>query len=367
MQHQCRFSIITIAVLAAALFFGLAMPAFAADEAKRPHILFIFCDDHAYQAISAYGSDRIDTPNIDRIAKEGMLFRNCCVTNSLCGPSRAVIQTGKYSHLNGFRQNGQKFDGTQQTFPKLLQKAGYQTAVIGKWHLGTHMSPQGYDYSEVLIGQGPYYNPPMIRNGEERINHTGYTTEIITDLALDWLKNQRDADKPFMLMYQHKAPHRQWDPGPKQLGMFDDKVFPEPPTLFDDWTGRTRAALEQDMSIAQTMTPRDLKLTGSGGLKPDQKKLWDECYDKRIAEFKEKFGDDINAAIRVQDPTNLTEKDKELLRWKYQMYMRDYMACIAGVDEQIGRVLDYLDESGLADNTIVIYSSDQGFYLGRAS
>ena len=185
---------------------------------KRPNILFVFCDDHAYQAISAYqsvsayGLKLNETPNIDRLAREGMRFDNCYVTNSICGPCRAVIQTGKYSHLNGFYCNGNRFNGDQQTFPKLLQKAGYQTAIVGKWHLAT--DPQGYDYSEVLIGQGPYYNPPMIKNGQ-RVSHTGYTTDIITDLALDWLKKQRDPDRPFMLMYQHKAPHRNWQPGPE--------------------------------------------------------------------------------------------------------------------------------------------------------
>ncbi|MCA9045285.1 MAG: sulfatase-like hydrolase/transferase, partial [Planctomycetaceae bacterium] len=191
---------------------------------SRPNILFIFTDDHASHAISAYGSEINQTPNLDRIANEGMLFRNCFCTNSICGPSRAVIQTGKYSHKNGFYMNGNKFDGTQQTFPKLLQSAGYQTAVIGKWHLGEHMAPQGYNYSEVLVGQGPYYNPIMLRDvdgsgNQVRTKYTGYTTDIITDLALDWLKEGRDGDKPFMLMYQHKAPHRNWQPGPKYLTM----------------------------------------------------------------------------------------------------------------------------------------------------
>ncbi len=187
--------------------------------AERPNIVFIFTDDHASHALSCYGSKINQTPNLDRIARDGMLFRNCFCTNSICGPSRAVILTGKHSHLNGFVRNGNRFDGSQQTFPKLLRKAGYQTAMVGKWHLRS--DPTGFDYWQVLIGQGPYYNPPMIENGERR-KHVGYTTDIITDIALDFLQNKRDASKPFVLMYQHKAPHRNWQPGPKHLNLFDD-------------------------------------------------------------------------------------------------------------------------------------------------
>jgi len=330
-----------------------------AEASERPNILFIFCDDHAYQAISAYqevsayGLNLNQTPNIDRIAHEGMRFDNCYVTNSICGPSRAVIQTGKYSHLNGFFCNGNKFDGHQQTFPKLLRKAGYQTAVIGKWHLGEHMAPQGYNYSEVLIGQGPYYNPTMLRDvkgqgRQERIKHTGYTTDIITDLALDWLKQGRETSKPFLLMFQHKAPHRNWQPGPKYLHLYDDVTIPEPDTLFDDYAGRGTPAKTQDMSIQHTMNASDLKLTPPKGLTPEQKAAWDAAYEPK------------NEAFRK---ANL--QGKELVRWKYQRYMKDYLRCIASVDENIGRVLDYLDATGLAKNTVVIYSSDQGFYLGE--
>lgn len=331
----------------------------AATPPERPNIVFIFCDDHAYQAISAYQSvsayhlNLNQTPNIDRIAREGMRFDNCYVTNSICGPSRAVIQTGKYSHLNGFYCNGNKFDGTQQTFPKLLQKAGYQTAVIGKWHLGRHMAPQGYNYSEVLIGQGPYYNPPMLRdaigNGERKqINHIGYTTEIITDLALDWLKNGRDKDKPFMLMFQHKAPHRNWQPGPKYLHLYDDVTIPEPDTLFDDYAGRGTPAKSQDMTIQHTMNDADLKLVTPKNLTPEQRATWEAAYGPK------------NEAFRKAELTG-----KELVRWKYQRYMKDYLRCIAAVDDNVGRVLDYLDKTGLAKNTVVIYTSDQGFYLGE--
>ncbi len=324
-----------------------------AVPAPRPNILLVYCDDHAYQAISAYqsvsayGLKLNETPNIDRLAREGMRFDNCFVTNSICGPCRAVVQTGKYSHLNGFFCNGDRFDGTQQTFPKLLQRAGYQTAVVGKWHLGHHMEPQGYDFHHILIGQGPYYNPPMIRNGE-RVQHTGYTTTIITDIALDWLKTKRDPDRPFMLMYQHKAPHREWEPGPKWLTKYDEVEIPEPDTLFDDYQGRGTAAKTQDMTIAKTMNDRDLKLVAPRNLTDEQRKAWDAAYEPKNEAFRE---------------ANLQGRD--LVRWKYQRYMKDYLRCIAAVDDNLGRVLDYLDESGLANSTVVIYTSDQGFYLGE--
>ncbi len=316
-----------------------------APAADRPNILFIFTDDHAAHAMSCYGSKINETPHLDRIARDGMLFRNCFVTNSICGPSRAVIQTGKYSHKNGFLMNGNKFDGAQQTFPKLLQTAGYQTAVIGKWHLET--DPQGFNYWEILVGQGPYYNPPMIKGGE-RVKHTGYTTEIITDLALDWLKTGRDASKPFMLMYQHKAPHREWAPGPGYFDKYEDVDIPEPETLFDDYSGRGTAAKQQDMTIARTLNDVDLKFTPPRNLTPEQLALWNAAYEPR------------NDAFRK---ANLAADD--LVRWKYQRYIKDYLRCVAAVDDNVGRVLDYLDESGLAKNTVVIYSSDQGFYLGE--
>ena len=331
------------------LTFALSLAA-DAPAAKRPNILFIFTDDHCEQAISAYGSDRIKTPHLDRIANEGMRFRRCYVSNAICGPSRAVIQTGKYSHLNGFVRNGNYFDGKQQTFPKLLQKAGYQTAVVGKWHLGS--TPQGYDYYDVLQGQGPYYNPPMITEGEDgkpvTRKHTGYTTHIITDKALAWLKEERSDDKPFMLMYQHKAPHRNWQPGPKYLTMYDDVEIPEPATLFDDYSGRSKAPTYQRMEIANHLNDRDLKLVAPNNLTPEQKKLWDAAYKPKNAKFKE---------------ANLS--GKALVKWKYQRYVKDYLRCVKAVDDDIGRVLNYLDESGLADNTVVIYASDQGWYLGE--
>jgi arylsulfatase A-like enzyme len=311
---------------------------------KRPNIIFIMSDDHASHAMSCYGSKINKTPNLDRIANEGMRFTNSFCTNSICAPCRAVILTGKYSHLNGIIDNRKKFDGSQQTFPKLLQKAGYKTAMIGKWHLKT--DPTGFDYWNVLPGQGAYYNPAMKEMGQRK-KYTGYTTDIITDHALKWLKSLKYTE-PFCLMFHHKAPHRNWQPGPKYLKMYDDVTIPEPENLFDDYSNRGRAAKEQDMSIAKTMTPNDLKLTPTPrNLTPEQKKLWEAAYGPKNEAFKK--------AILL---------GKDLIRWKYQRYIKDYLRCIASVDENVGRVLDYLDESGLAENTVVFYTSDQGFYLG---
>ena len=321
-------------------FFALTAVGFAQD---RPNILFIFTDDHAPHAMSCYGSKVNQTPNLDRIAKEGMLFENAFCTNSLCGPSRATILTGKYSHLNGFYDNRSKFDGSQQTFAKLLQKAGYETAVIGKWHLVS--DPTGFDHWRILVGQGPYYNPPMIENGK-RVKHTGYTTDLITDFSLDYLKS-RDTSKPFLLMYQHKAPHREWQPGPKQYALYKDVTIPEPDDLFDDYATRASPARNQEMEVARHLNALDLKLKPPMNLTPEQLAAWHAAYDAE------------NEAMRK---ANL--QGKELTKWKYQRYMKDYLRCIAAVDENVGRVLEYLDDSGLAKNTIVVYSSDQGFFLG---
>jgi len=333
------------AVLVAAVILGGAQSAQSAPP-QRPNILFIFSDDHAYQAISAYGSKLNKTPNLDRITRDGMRFDRCLVTNSICGPSRAVILTGKYSHLNGFYNNtNSRFDGSQVTFPKLLQKAGYQTALVGKWHLVSE--PTGFDFWEILPGQGVYYNPPMIRNGQRVKYDGGYVTDLITDHTLDWLKG-RDAGKPFLMMMQHKAPHRPWEPNLKNLTLFDQVKFPEPETLFDDYSGRGKAEKNQDMTIASTMNDVDLKLTPPPNLNAEQRKIWDAYYEPRNAEFRK---------------ANLTGKD--LIRWKYQRYMHDYLATIASVDESVGKVLDYLKETGLDKNTIVVYAADQGFYLGE--
>lgn len=312
---------------------------------KRPNILFIMSDDHAYQAISAYGSKVNKTPNIDRIAREGMRFDRAFVTNSICGPARAVIMTGKYSHLNGFVRNGNTFNGEQQTVSKLLQQSGYQTAVVGKWHLKS--TPIGFDHFHILIGQGPYYNPTM-KTPSGNVKHVGYTTEIITDEALKYLKDVRDQDQPFFLMYQHKAPHRNWQPSKTHISKYDGQTIAEPATLYDDYKGRSSAASKQAMTVATHLTPNDLKLVPQRGLTEQQTKYWNEAYGPKNEAF---------------EKSNLT--GKELIQWKYQRYVKDYLRCIDSVDDNVGRILDYLDESGLADNTIVIYTSDQGWYLGE--
>ena len=318
---------------------------FGGAPGERPNIIFIMSDDHAAQALSCYGSRINKTPNLDRIAEEGMRFENCFCTNSICAPCRAVILTGKYSHINGKIDNTlDEFDGSQQTFPKLLKEAGYQTAMIGKWHLRS--DPTGFNYWNVLPGQGVYYNPTLIEMGERK-KYEGYVTDIITDLSLGWLKN-RAGDKPFCLMYQHKAPHRAWYPGPDHLTMYDGEVIPEPETLFDDYSTRSAAAREQEMTIENHLTEHDLKLAPPRGLNEAQLSAWNAAYGPKNKEFEE---------------ANLS--GKELVQWKYQRYIKDYLRCIASVDDNVGRLLDYLDESGLAENTIVVYTSDQGFYLGE--
>ena len=351
---------------------ALSLPLFnisCRKQMKQPNILFIMSDDHAEQAISCYSDKLIQTPNIDRIAYEGVLFKNSFVTNSICGPSRAVLLTGKYSHLNGLRDNRDQFESSQVTFPKLLQKVGYRTSVIGKWHLKSE--PTGFDNWKILIGQGQYYNPVFNEMGEKK-QHTGYTTDLITDFAIDELEN-RDTEKPFCMLVHHKAPHRNWMPNSKYFDAFEDEELPLPKTFYDDYKGR-KAAEEADMRISDMYLSMDSKLnkgsykkeTGTGGnvkyadrvaqgwendlnrLTPEQRKAWDRHYDNVNAEFKKK-----------------KLKGDALLKWKYQRYIKDYLRCILSVDENIGRLLDYLEKNGLADNTIVVYTSDQGFYLGE--
>ena len=313
-------------------------------QQERPNILLVFTDDHAAHAVSAYGSVINRTPNIDRLAAEGMLFRNAFVTNSICAPSRATVLTGQYGHLNGVPTNRDTLHAGAVTFPELLREAGYQTAIVGKWHL--KVRPRGFDHYEVLRGQGPYYNP-LLFTPTDSVQYEGYTTDIVTDRALSWLAEARDASRPFLLMYQHKAPHREWAPGPGHLDLYEGDVLPEPTTLFDDGSGRTSAATTQEMTIARDLTAQDLKLVPPANLTEAQLALWNAAYGPR------------NEAFERADLSG-----DELVRWKYQRYIKDYLRSVASVDDNLGRVLDYLDDSGLAENTVVVYTSDQGFFLG---
>jgi arylsulfatase A-like enzyme/lysophospholipase L1-like esterase len=352
------------------LILATALVTLAASAAERPNILFIFSDDHALNAISAYGGplkDVAPTPNLDRIAREGMLFTRSFCSNSICGPSRAAILTGKHSIRNGFVSNeGTTFDGSQQTLPKLLQKAGYQTAIIGKWHLVS--DPTGFDHWEILPGQGNYYNPDFItKDGRKR--REGYCTDLITDMSIEWLEKNRDPEKPFLLMSQHKAPHRNWAPAPRHLDLFDEVNIPEPATLFDDYANRSEALKKQSMSIAKDFYwGHDMKFHGENvlpdhfltGMKngeyermsEEQKAAWDAAYQAE--------NDALIAGVQSGEIAG-----DDITRWKYQRYIKDYLRTIRSVDENIGRLLEYLDKTGLAKNTIVIYSSDQGFYLGE--
>jgi arylsulfatase A-like enzyme len=269
--------------LCAAAFSPLAVA--QSGLSRRPNILFIFADDHAWQAISAYNDARrlLETPHIDRLAREGIRFDRCLMANSICGPSRASVLTGKYSHANGFYNNtNSRFDGTQVTFPKVLHAAGYQTGIFGKWHLVS--DPTGFDEWHILPGQGVYYHPGMVHNGSRR-ERQGYTTDIITQDCLDWLRRQ-DRSRPFLLICQHKAPHRDWQPALRHLGSDRDRIYPEPPTLFDDYGGRGGAERAQDMTIAQTMTPTDLKLMPPPGLTALERRAWDAYYEPRNAAFR---------------------------------------------------------------------------------
>lgn len=358
-------SFVTVLLLAV---FAVASPLQRLQAADRPNIVFIFSDDHAPHAIGAYDGwlkSVNPTPNIDRLAAQGMLFRNSFCTNSICGPSRAVIQTGKHSHKNGFMNNGNSFDWNQQTFPKLLQKAGYETAIYGKSHLKG--KPQGYDDWKVLPGQGLYYNPDMI-TPKGKVKIEGHCTDIVTDLAVEWLKEGRKGGKPFMLMVQHKAPHRNWMPAPRHLDLYADIEIPEPDTLFDKWEDNAPPARFQELEIDRHMHLNfdlfvDLTADFPGQaipgrldksawrnmsrMTPQQMKVWRAAYGPRDEAFH-----DANLSGR------------ELVRWKYQRYAKNYLRCVKGVDESVGRLMETLDEMDVADNTIVIYSSDQGFYIG---
>ncbi|TMI78639.1 MAG: sulfatase [Bacteroidetes bacterium] len=347
-------AVVTLCFIAADRTFG--------QQKTRPNIIYIMSDDHAYQAISAYGYGLNHTPNIDKIAANGILFARAFVTNSICGPSRAVMLTGKHSHINGFVDNHSTFDGSQQTVAKLLHDNGYATAVIGKWHLVS--DPQGFDYWNIVPGQGDYYNPDFIENGvRKRIS--GYVTNITTDIAINWLE-KRDKSKPFFLMYQHKAPHRNWMPEEKYYHLFDSTQFPVPSNYFDDYKTRTTAAREQEMEIARDMTNEyDLKLAFD---LPKEKQVglaaaWQGVYNRFTPEEKKKWEAAYGPSNDAFKKANLRERD--LAIWKYQRYMKDYLRCVQSVDDNVGRLMDYLKANGLDKNTIIIYTSDQGFFLGE--
>ncbi|WNQ13078.1 sulfatase [Paenibacillus aurantius] len=293
------------------------------SQAKRPSIVFIMSDDHAAHAMSCYGSKINETPNIDRIANEGIRFDNCFCTNAICTPSRATILTGTYNHVNGVKTLSDRLDGRQQTVSKLLQQAGYQTAIIGKWHLGHggNSDPTGFDYWSVLPGQGDYHNPSFIEMGQS-VKVQGYATDIITDKSIEWIDN-RDKEKPFFLMCHHKAPHRPWIPDEKHAHLYEDIDIPEPETFNDDYSNRASAAAAAEMRIDRDLTRNDLKM---------------------------------------DHPEHL--EGVALKKWKYQRYIKDYLRCIASVDDNVGRLLNHLDQEGLTEDTIVIYTSDQGFFLG---
>lgn len=338
------------------------------DEITPPNIVFIITDDHAYQALSAYDDKHIQTPHIDRLAKEGMLFQRAFVTNSICSPSRAVALTGKFSHLNSVRDNLDVFDTLQVTFPRLLQQVGYETAIYGKWHLKSN--PKGFDFWEVLPDQGHYYHPELKSVGGIT-KHKGYVTDVITDRAIGYLDSLRNKNKPFMLMYNHKAPHRQWWPSMEDLTAFKDQKIPVPESLFDTYKTKSKASEEAEMRIADHMA-----LSADNKMAPEVLKRlkFKEFLGWYEGAYKERFNrltkKEQEKWLKVYGPINddfekNTPKGKALTLWKYQRYMEDYLGTIKSVDRNIGRVLSYLDRHGLADNTIVVYTSDQGFYLGE--
>jgi arylsulfatase A-like enzyme len=344
------------------LFIGILLLWGCRRADKKPNIVFIMTDDHSYQTLSAYDGRYIQTPNLDRIASEGFIFTNSFVTNSISAPSRADMLTRKFSHINGLTDNAVRFDSSQVTYPKLLQQAGYQTALIGKWHLKSN--PTGFDFWRILPDQGIYYNPDFIWMDGKTRQEEGYVINIITDLSIDWLKKHDDS-KPFCLLIHHKAVHREWSPDTTYLNSFNSENFPVPPNYFDTYEGRV-AAQQQEMSIIKDMDlVYDLKLADAeneihsplegwlrngllGRMNEAQRKAWDEHYQPVAQDFKSRKLSGDSLAL-----------------WKYQHYLQDYLRCVRSVDDNVGRLLDYLDESGLSDNTIVIYCSDQGFYLGE--
>lgn len=330
---------------------------------KKPNIIFVMADDHAVQAISAYGhplSQLAPTPNIDRIAQNGALFTRSFCTNSICGPSRAVILTGKHSHINGFRQNGDRFDGSQPTLPKLLSQEGYRSAIIGKWHL--HGEPQGFDHWNILNDQGNYYNPEFIQ-GKDTTVVEGYATDLITDFSLDWIKENADHDRPFFLMVHHKAPHRNWMPALRHMNKFDSVTFPLPESYFDVHQGQVAAQWQQQTIYEDMYEGHDLKISASEGSAELAHNPWTKDFDRMTPEQRRQWETAYTPKNDRFHQAGLTGRD--LAEWKGQRYLQEYFSTIAAVDEGVGRLLDYLEESGLDENTLIVYTSDQGFYLGE--
>ncbi|MFI0430194.1 sulfatase [Mariniflexile sp. HMF6888] len=346
-------------------------PAQKVDVKKptRPNIIYIMADDHATQAISAYGhpiSKLAPTPNIDRIANEGALFQNNFCTNSICGPSRAVVLTGKFSHINGFRKNGDRFDGNQQTFPKLLQKAGYTTGMIGKWHLDG--LPQGFDYWHILTDQGNYYNPDFIEVNQQtqQVDTTrivGYATDIITEDAIKYLDKVKNSQQPFMLMVHHKAPHRNWMPALRHLNKYDAVQFPLPDTYFTSHEGSTASKMQQQTIYKDMYEGHDLKMTKEKGSNELAHNPWTTDFDRMTAEQRAIWDQAYQSKNNAMHDANLS--GRALAEWKGQRYLQEYLATIAAVDEGVGRILDYLEANNLTENTIIVYTTDQGFYLGE--
>ncbi len=359
-----------ISLLSLILLISACSPSHEGTNRGQPNIVFIMSDDHAYQAISAYDRRLISTPNIDRIANMGMLFTEASVTNSICAPSRATILTGKHSHINGKIDNIFPFDTSNITFPQILQAHGYQTAMFGKLHFGN--SPKGFDQFKILPGQGHYYNPDFITKYDSIIRVEGYVTDIITDMAIDWMELERQPDRPFLLMYLHKAPHRNWQVAERHLDEFTKRTFAEPTTLFDDYTNRAAAAAEAEMNILKHMgwagdNKLDPAVMQALGLEeigydiPRYTQLLERLTPGQAERFLETYlpiSQAFQSAYR-----GMTSED--LMRWKYQRYMQDYLGTIQAIDENVGRLLDYLESHDLMDNTIVVYTSDQGFYLGE--
>lgn len=338
------------------LLAGSYAPAALSDDApamataERPNIVFIMADDHAYQAISAYGSQLVSTPNIDRIARDGVRFDRALVQNSLCAPARAALLTGKMSHINGVLTQLEPLDGKQPTLQSRLHAAGYTTAIFGKWHLQNE--PTGFDQWEIfsdLFQQGQYYNPHFL-TAKGEIQRQGYATEIVANRSIEWMDKERDKSKPFMLLVWQKAPHRPWDPNLDKLSDFEDQKIPEPATLYDDYAGRADPAREQHMEIGKDLGPRDLKALPPKDMTPEQLAAWNKV---------------IVPQVTADSEASAQAKGRSLTALRYQRFIKNYIRTVETVDDTVGEILDYLDKSGLSKNTIVIYSSDQGFYLGE--